>query len=821
MDDRRPQFAEVVLTVPVKPLHYRIPPSLEKSIKIGTRVAVPLGSRKVTAFVVALPTSSDVKDIKSIAEVLDPLPLFSDVDLAFFRWVASYYWCSLSEVIKSALPSGINPKTDQHISITAAGRDALETDSLSPKEKELLLCLLGKKAVPGRSLVKNFQSRQIGSLISLLQRKEYIATEQKQSVQAVKSRKEGLYSVNEKTISQVSLSDWRRLRKKAPRQFILLKWLHHEKKATQRQIFSHWGEVRPTLAALEKKKLIIRSIREIFREPLVEKEDAPHLPPTLTPEQNCALDKILPAIEKGHYAPFLLHGITGSGKTEVYLRAVEAVLKTGRNAIVLVPEIALTPQLVARFHERFGTNIAQIHSGLSKGERYDEWKKIRAGKIRIVIGARSAIFAPLPSPGIVIVDEEHDSAYKQETKPCYNARDLALVKGKMNRAVVILGSATPMLETYQNSQTGKFSYLHLSQRVDNRSLPQVTVVDMRAEKPNTIISEPLKNALVDRWQRGEQSLLFLNRRGFAPFVLCRKCGYAFRCPNCDIALVYHQGKKILRCHCCNFSVSAPNLCPRCNQHAIEVFGFGTERLETEIRQLLPAVKVERVDKDTVTKKGSLQQIMRRFRRGEIELLLGTQMLAMGHDLPRVTLVGIVAADLSLNFPDFRAGERTFQLLTQVAGRSGRGEIPGTVFVQTFNPDHPSIKIAITQDFSAFYKDEILHRQELSFPPFSRLVNFLITGNSRSETRKYAMMLGTLTTDRWQSDAVLRKNVEVLGPAQAPWEKLKGRYRWQMLLKGRDHKVLQQFVATLTTTVKPSIHIPGVALRIDIDPLSML
>jgi len=488
---------------------------------------------------------------------------------------------------------------------------------------------------------------------------------------------------------------------------------------------------------------------------------------------------------------------------------------------VLVPELSLTPQLLARFRARFGDMIAQIHSGLSGGERFDEWRKIRNGEAQIVIGARSAIFAPLKSPGIIVVDEEHDSAYKQDDTLCYSARDLALVRGRMNGAVVILGSATPTIETYHNTRIGKIAYLHLSCRIDNRPLPRVEVLDMRKEKPGALLSAQLKNGLRERYQKGEQTMLFLNRRGFSSFVLCRACGHTFRCSNCNVSLVYHRDKRLLLCHYCNLLKPAPDICPQCRSGKIKTFGFGTEKLEAEVRRLFPELKVGRLDRDTTVKKGSLQRILGEFRRGETDVLIGTQMIAKGHDLPRVTLVGIIAADLSLNFPDFRAGERTFQLLTQVAGRSGRGRIPGEVIIQTYNPSHPSIQMAVTQDFLHFYDTEISLRKELDYPPFHRLVNFRMAGNSLSRTRDYATMLGELSLDLCEKDSSFRNTIEILGPAEAPWEKLKGKYRWQMLIKGRDHRVLHNFTEKVLLSLKPRIKVSGVRVTVDVDPVNLL
>jgi len=821
MKKNEPLIIEAALTVPVKNLYYQIPLPFRKNVEVGTRILVPLGNRKVTAYVVALQSTSAIENIKPIDKVLDPFPSFSPSDLIFFKWAASYYSCSLGEVIKNALPPGISVKNNKYVAITSKGEKSLTDNSLPSGEKMMLSTLAKTSEVSLTSLTKGVNSKKISALTSLLLQKNHITITERQKSQTITPLKEKVFQVNEKKLSHLSFSDWKFFARKAPRQFFLLKWLRLQGQTTRKQIIAHWSKGASALNGLEKKGLISGFFREIYRAPLIDKNFALPSPPKLTPEQVDVLKKIVPKIHKGEYAPFLLHGVTGSGKTEVYLEGVAASLQKGRGAIVLVPEISLTHQFIASFQKRFKDRVAQIHSGLSKGERFDEWRRIKTGAAQIVIGARSAIFAPVASLGIIIVDEEHDSAYKQDKTFCYNARDLALVKGKMNNALVVLGSATPMIETYHNSVTGKFKHLHLSRRIDDRPLPRVEVLDMRNERPGTILSMRLKNAIREKWERKEQTLLFLNRRGFAPFVLCRKCGYAFRCPNCKVSLVYHQKRGKLLCHYCNYSIPAPDICPACKRHNIEIVGFGTEKLEAEVKTLFPDLKIGRLDRDTVSKKNSIQKILGQFRKGKTDLLIGTQMMAIGHDLPRVTLVGIIAADISLNFPDFRAGERTFQMLTQVAGRSGRGEISGEVIVQTYNPNHPSIKMAITQNFLSFYKQEISRRKELTYPPFSRLANFLIAGNNQLQTREYAVNLGKLSTELQQKEGLFKNTIEILGPASAPWEKLKGKYRWQMLVKGRDHNVLHLFTQKVMVDIKPQISISGVMLRLDIDPLNLL
>lgn len=815
-------IAEVVVPLPMKKvLHYCIPSSLQEATELGSRVLVPLGKRKVTGYVVGLVTASAREGLKSIEQVLDPSPLFGPVDLRFFRWIASYYFFPLGKVIKNALPPGTEAKTFTRLLLTPQGEVALAQHLLSKTEHDLLRRLSTDKSLASPRLKVSASPQHSAALVSSLLRKGFLAAAQTLRPCTVKPRVETFFRVNEEALSTLRLADLKALRRKAPRQFSLLKWLRRHGEASPADIAIRMGKSAAARKALERKSLLLASPREAYRKPLTDQQENPPDPLHLTPEQADALKTIVSKIQAGTYGAFLLHGVTGSGKTEVYLRAIEAALTQGRSALVMVPEISLTPQLLGRFKARFGDAIAQFHSRLSECERFDEWRRIRTGEAKIAIGARSAIFAPLAAPGVIVVDEEHDSAYKQEDRLCYNARDLALVKGKLHGAVVILGSATPGIETYHNTRLGKISYLHLSRRVDNRPLPQVEVVDMRAEPPGTIVSHPLQVAIQARWERGEQTMLFLNRRGFSPFIICTECGFTFRCLNCDVSLVYHRNKKALLCHYCNFSQPAPSACPACRGHEVEAFGYGTEKLEAEVTRLFPGLKIGRLDRDTTARKPALHQILRQFRRGETELLIGTQMIALGHDLPRVTLVGVIAADLSLNLPDFRAGERTFQILTQVAGRSGRGQMPGEVIVQTFNPTHPSVRLAVSQSFLSFFEEEVSHRQELHYPPFHRMVNFRISGTNPSRTRSYAKDLGRLSQGLLLRDRTFQKDIELLGPAEALWEKLKGTYRWQMVAKGPSHEVLHRFTENVLNEIAPKIMVPGIRLTLDVDPMSLL
>lgn len=543
----------------------------------------------------------------------------------------------------------------------------------------------------------------------------------------------------------------------------------------------------------------------------------PYPKPELTPHQKIVLDEIIQGIRSKQYSPFLLFGVTGSGKTEIYLRAIEEVLRQGREAIVLVPEISLTPQLLSRFKDRFGENISLLHSGLGMGERHDQWRRIWKGEVKIAIGARSAIFAPFKDVGIIIIDEEHDPSYKQEDKLKYHARDVAIVRAKQAESTILLGSATPSLESFNNANKGKFRLLRLPERIEGKPLPKVEVVDMKKEVG--LISNKIVGCLESNIAGRRQSLLFLNRRGFANFILCPECGYTFKCPNCSVTLTYHLKEHHLQCHYCNYQLQAPGDCPKCQGHQLKGMGIGTERLEQEIQSLFPGVQVGRMDRDTTSKRRSHLQILKRFESGDIDILIGTQMIVKGHDFPNVTFVGVLSADISLHFPDFRSSERTFQLLTQVAGRAGRGEDIGEVVIQTYNPDHYSIRKAKEHDYLGFFQEEVQFRRALQYPPFSRLINFRLIGNSEKKTSDFAQRMGKIGQNLIKKG--YGKWIEILGPSAAPYSKMKGKFRWQMLAKGRSPSYLHWFAKEIASQMEIWTKKGGVHLDIDVDPISVL
>ena len=610
------------------------------------------------------------------------------------------------------------------------------------------------------------------------------------------------------------------LRRRAPRQAELLEELNKvNAPLPAAEILRRLSLNATTLRALAKRGLVKITERAVVRDPHAGEEFvlAPEL--VLNEEQATAFAEIGRAIASPETAkPILLHGVTGSGKTEVYLHAIRETLKRDRTAIVLVPEISLTPQTVERFKGRFAETqdaVAVLHSHLSEGERHDEWHKVHSGRARIVIGARSAVFAPLKNLGLIVVDEEHENSYKQEEAPRYHARDVAVVRGKIQKAIVLLGSATPSLESYQNALTKKYELATLTQRVDNCQMPLIRVIDLRQEprsERSPILSERLRNAIAARIAKREQTILFLNRRGFSTSLLCSKCGKARDCPNCSVALTFHRSMSRLNCHLCGHTAAVPRKCPECGQEALIYVGFGTEKVESFVAQIFPNAIVKRMDADSMSRKEAYRETLRAFRAGKIDILVGTQMIAKGLHFPNVTLVGIINADLSLHLPDFRAGERTFQLLTQVAGRAGRGETPGEVFVQSYTPFSPSIQFARHHDFAGYVEQELEFRERCDFPPFKHAV--LITVHSAHRERgKFSA-----ETLRRKLREALPDEFSVGEAAPAPLEKLQGQFRFHILLRGNAIMRLSRLIReTLDKLPMPE----DVAVAVDVDPYQLL
>ena len=612
------------------------------------------------------------------------------------------------------------------------------------------------------------------------------------------------------------------------RQREILDLLREKKSAPLAPFLKEARTTTATLKKLEEAHLISIAPQISERDPYANEIILPTQPLSLNAEQTSALGRVLASMDAREPTPgtFLLHGVTGSGKTEIYLQAIAHALKSGKGAIVLVPEISLTPQTVERFKARFSsgelkTLVAVLHSHLSAGERHDEWQKIRQQRARIVIGARSAIFAPVENLGLIIVDEEHEHSYKQEESPRYHARDCAVMRGQLEKAVVVLGSATPSMESFYNARSGKYALLEMPTRVDDQKMPLVRVVDMRMEarkeKQGTpIFSQVLRDRIQIRLDRGEQTILFLNRRGYASSLQCPKCGFVAGCPNCSLSLTYHRHNQKLLCHLCGYSAAAPAVCPEknCANPAIRYSGVGTERVEETLPKLFPHARIARMDSDSLKRKDDFRRILGDFRTGKIDILLGTQMIAKGLHFPNVTLVGIIYADLALHMPDFRAGERTFQLLTQVSGRAGRGDIEGEVVVQAFTPFHPAIQYARKHDYEGFYDQEIEFRQQLSYPPFARIAMLTLRGRNEEKVSLCAEYL------RKELDKSLPPLGEFLiaGPAPAPLLKAENYFRYQIMLRGKNMSKLSRHLATLNQTTKMP---EDITLITDIDPMNLV
>jgi primosomal protein N' (replication factor Y) len=805
------EIVEVAVGLPVsKTFHYRIPEKMKGLLQVGMRVLVPFKGRKVTGFTLDLldhPPKGVEEKLRDVEDLLDEAPLIDSQMLRFYRWISDYYIYPLGEVIKTGLPPGLHLKSEVVLSLTQDGTEGLNRGGLVPIQEKIFKEIRKHGKVNLKRMMKIFPGEISRSQVFSWGRKGLLQIDAEIEGKEVKPKFERMIQYRADEIEKI-------LSKK---QKEILTWVAERKEVSYGEVKKRFKAPSKALQALQAHGLITVTPKEVIRDSSLHPELKPYPKPEPTSRQEAILLEIFKGIHSKRFSPFLIHGVTGSGKTEIYLRAIEEVILQGREAIVLVPEISLTPQLLSRFRSRFGENLSLLHSGLGRGERYDQWRRIWRGEVRIALGARSAIYAPFKNVGMIVVDEEHDASYKQDEKLKYHARDLAVVRAKQAEATLLLGSATPSLESFSNAEKGKFHLLTLPERIEGKPLPRVEVVDMKKEEG--LLSEKIKEALQKNVEEKKQSLLFLNRRGFANFILCPDCGLTFKCPNCNVTLTFHLKDRSLQCHYCNYRIPAPGDCPRCEGHRFRSVGVGTERLEQEIQALFPGTRVGRMDRDTTSRRRSHQQILKKVESGMIDILVGTQMIAKGHDFPNVTFVGVVSADTSLHFPDFRSGERTFQLLTQVAGRAGRGEDFGEVVIQTYNPDHYSILKAKDHDFVGFYHEESVFRKVLDYPPFSRLVNFRLIGNSEKRTELAAGGMGKIAASLLKKG--FGKRVEILGPSMAPFTKMRGKFRWQMLAKGRHSTFLHQFARELALRMEEVTKEKGVNLDIDVDPIFIL
>ncbi len=808
------RYIEVAVALPVyQTFTYSVPESFADFMASGKRVLVPFGRRRETGYVFGQSQGLGIKGIKSVLDILDDQPLFPSSMVPFFKWISDYYKYPVGQVVKNALPSGLNVRDYASVAITEKGRYELDHGRPAPIAKEIL-GRLQSGSIQVKDLCKKIDQDVPGTLLSAFERCGWITKKWELCGEKTKARLERFVRPADTALPVDHLSEVRRK---------IIDVLKMEGEITLRKL----KEIVPTAAALikslERDGYLAIGTKRVYRDPFGDsiETDRAHV---LNQEQVRAVSQTSKYLTKG-YKTFLLRGVTGSGKTEVYMQVAAEVLKNRRKVLVLVPEIALITQMESRFRARFGECVAVLHSALSAGERYDQWTRIMRGEATVAIGARSAIFAPLSNIGVIIVDEEHDASYKQEGSLRYNARDLATVRAKQNKCVALLGSATPSIQSYYNVTTKKFTELTLETRVEQRPLPEISIVDLRRTRDmrgiRRFISPELLQAMKASLEREEQVLLFLNRRGYAGFPVCGACGQPMRCKHCDISLTLHRQANAYQCHYCGFSRVATSKCEFCGSAKIRHLGLGTEKLEAMVTSIFPKARIARMDRDTTKRKGSIIKLLKGLKNRTTDILLGTQMVAKGHDFPNITLVGIICADLSLSFPDFRAGERTFQLLAQVAGRAGRGDSPGKVILQTYNPDHFSIAAARQQNFISFYRQEIGFRKALNYPPYSRMVQLKIAGRDPLETENHARMLGDHCRELKTNHGADYQSVEIMGPIEASLTRIAGRYRWQVLLKGLNARVLHQFVNQLLSE-NPSVFArQPVLVSIDVDPFFMM
>jgi len=802
------EIASVIVDVPTKQtdraFDYLIPEQWSEVIQPGMRVIVPFGPRKIQGFVTSLKSQSEFKKLREIIEPMELEPVLNKELLELGDWLTEHTLCFKIFSYQVMLPAALKAKYEKKVKLAEGVQLA---DLLEP-----LQALFENKAmVDWEVALKN-------GMVPLLQK------------EAAKGKLEVTYIVKEK-VKKKQLKFVRPLTtvaelkeviesfpKKAEKQKQVLSYfVDHFEPVELRKLVAEIKTTSSTIKALVEKKLLIEYDMEVYRDPFEEKTFKRTKPLPLTNSQQTAIAPILNSIESNRHEVFLLYGVTGSGKTEIYLQSIQEVIERGQEAIVLVPEISLTPQMVNRFKGRFGDLVAVLHSGLSAGEKYDEWRKIQRKEVKVAVGARSAIFAPFENLGIIIIDEEHETSYKQEEMPRYHARDVAIERAKNYHCPVVLGSATPSLESFARAQKKVYHLLSLPNRMNNQSLPSVEIIDMREELRNgnrSMFSSKLFEMLKDRIEKKQQSVLFLNKRGHSSFVMCRDCGYVMNCPNCDISLTYHRVHEQMKCHYCGYESRVPTQCPECSSEYIRYFGTGTQKVEDELGKILPEARVIRMDVDTTGRKGSHERLLTDFQNGKADILLGTQMIAKGLDFPNITLVGVLSADTMLHLPDFRASEKTFQLLTQVSGRAGRHQLPGEVIIQTYTPEHYSVELAGTQDYDLFYQQEMMMRKTHHYPPFYYLS--LITVSHEQ--------LMTVVTATEKIVNYVRSQVSnaavVLGPAASPIPRINNRYRYQCLIKYKREPNLTKMLKTILDQYQTDTK-SGLLVTIDVNPFILM
>ena len=800
------QYAQVIVDVPTmqtdQPYTYLVPDEWQAVIECGMRVEVPFGegNRHIQGFVTALPTelAESTLSLKSLIRVIDLAPVVNQELLQLADYMKDVTFSFKINCLQTMLPAAMKAAYQKKFVLLDEDHPVKETYFSQSNEIDWDVI----EAAGALTLFKRLREQSIVELRYLVKEKV-----NKKMIRYVKS----LVTTDNYFIFK------EQLRPNALRQHQLLEQL----KTTPRETVTFYREkelLSTHLKTAEKNGWLSFEEVESYRDPFANHDFPKTFPWQLNAEQQQAVSRILAAEAQGEATTFLLEGITGSGKTEVYLQSIAEILNKGKTAMMLVPEIALTPQMVQRFKSRFGKAVAVLHSGLSQGEKYDEWRKIERGEAQVVVGARSAVFAPLQKIGLIIIDEEHEATYKQEDTPRYHARDLAIWRSQYHHCPVILGSATPSLESRARAQKKRYELLYLTQRAhENAQLPSVTIVDLKeeyAQKNTSTFSRLLQEKISNRLQQKEQIVLLLNRRGYSSFMMCRDCGYVLPCPNCDISLTLHMDVKKMRCHYCGHQENIPKKCPDCQGEKIRYYGTGTQKVEEELQERFPSARILRMDVDTTRKKGAHEKILKAFEEQEADILLGTQMIAKGLDYPNITLVGVLNADTALNLPDFRSSERTFQLLTQVSGRAGRGAKPGEVIVQTFNPEHHSIVLAQAQDYEAFYQQEMILRHQSGYPPFYFTVKITISHPAEQVVAKKSYQIAE------QLKNGLSPESRILGPTPSGIARIKNRYYYQIILKYKHevhlHRMLREILETSQSEQRKNLYV-----SIDYEPLNFI
>ncbi|MBI4744200.1 MAG: primosomal protein N' [Actinobacteria bacterium] len=822
-DILKKQYAEVIVDISAfevdRPFTYKIPEKIKEKISIGSMALVPFSKRQQVGFVIGFTEESDIAELSEIEALLDESPVFNEEMVNLCHFVADYYLSPLSGVLKLVFPPGRTRSVTEFICLN---KPLPENQKLASFQKEILDKL---ESLNGKVLRKDlnllYNPSSLAFALKKLEEKSFVSKTYEVSKPKIEEKTEQYVKLNQskKTIREYIEKQF----KKSPKKTKILKYLMEEnKEISVKQAEGNVGISRAVLNQLSKEGYI-----SFFKKAVKRRIDDQALMSAsdniiLNKDQKTAVEKIFKSLNENKSDVFLLEGVTGSGKTEVYLRAIEEVLRLGKTAIVLVPEIILTPQTIERFKSRFGETVAILHSHLTAGQRFDQWMGIRKGEYKVVIGVRSAVFAPLENLGLIVVDEEHESSYKQNRNPRYHAREVAVKRAEFDNAVVVLGSATPSLESKYKAEEKMFNFIGLSKRVENRIIPEIEIVDMREEQKagnKTIFSNVLQEAIKDCLKKDEKIILFLNRRGYSSFIMCYDCGYVVKCKRCSVSMTYHQQGKLLRCHHCDYIKPAPEVCPNCESRNIGYFGIGTQRVESELKTLFPETNIVRVDRDSVSRKDSHYHKLKRFSENKKSILLGTQMIAKGLDFPEVTLVGIINSDTVLNLPDFRAAEKTFQLVMQVSGRAGRGALPGRVVAQTYSPESYAIESLKNGDYNNFWKQEVAFRKELDYPPFSNLINLLVSGDKENETEEASEAISKFFRESGFLDS--GDLIQILGPAPAPLYRIMNRYRWHILLKVRNPDKIKKFIKLNLKSVFSKKLFKNVNLIIDVDPVWVL